>query len=263
MITEKVFQEKVVKRSFQVPVVLDFWAEWCGPCRMLGPILEKLAKEYKGAFDLVKINTDENRELAMYFQISSIPDVRIVRNGKIVDQFLGALPEREIRKILDKHVQKSNESEEDLDEDSWEGLAVKNPMKLLEKLSKTEAKNVPPERDMYLWKAYQSLVRKKGRPEDLKKLVEAIEEENASYANQRRVTLTFLEKGKEAIEDLNGILVQDKKTAILDKYFNRVVESSLDQRNKAKDDLLALFYFLPPGDKDVIEYQKRLSRLLY
>lgn len=265
MVTEKFFQEKVIKRSFQVPVVIDFWAEWCGPCRMLGPVLEKLEKEYKGAFDLVKINTDENQELAMVFRVSSIPDVRIIRNGKMVDHFLGALPEKEIRKILDKHVDKKHSgSEENLDESTWEGLAAKNPMKLLEKLKNTEPKNIPPEIDSILWNAYTNHVKKKGSYEEVKKIIEAIEEENRSFQNQRRVTLLFLENKKDkGLDDLRKLLEPNQKRNLLEKYFQAVENSSGEARNKAKDELLALFYFLPPGDSDVLEFQKKLSRILF
>lgn len=260
VITEKIFQEKVVKRSFQVPVVLDFWAEWCGPCRMLGPVLEKLEKDYKGSFDLVKINTEENQQLAAMFQISSIPDVRIIKEGKLVDHFMGALPEKEIRKILDKHV---SPVEEELDDDSWESVAKKNPMRILDKLANTEPKNIPPERDQFIWKAYLSHVANGGKLEEIQKLVTAVEEENVSFQNQRKVTLSFLEKGESSLDDLKKLLDPVTKISILDKHLQTVIDASYENKPMAKENLIACFYFLPPGDKDAIEYQKKLSRALY
>jgi thioredoxin len=103
-VTEVDFNEKVVELSKTVPVLIDFWAEWCGPCKSLSPILEKLAQAYGGKFYLAKVDTEKAKQLASYFQIKSIPDCRLIKNGEMVDGFTGALPEGQIRKFLDKHL---------------------------------------------------------------------------------------------------------------------------------------------------------------
>ncbi|MCC6509602.1 MAG: co-chaperone YbbN, partial [Pirellulaceae bacterium] len=95
--TDDTFETEVVERSRQGLVVLDFWAEWCGPCRALAPTLEKLALEYAGRFTLVKANTDETPEAAGKYSVASIPTVLGIMDGEIVDAFEGALPERQIR----------------------------------------------------------------------------------------------------------------------------------------------------------------------
>lgn len=102
-ITAQNFQQ-VVEASHKVPILVDFWAEWCQPCKMLMPILAKLVDEYQGRFYLAKLNTEQEQALAAQFGIRSIPTVKLFINGEAVDEFAGALPEAEIRKFLDRNI---------------------------------------------------------------------------------------------------------------------------------------------------------------
>ncbi len=103
-VTIENFEAEVVAASMSTPVLVDFWAPWCGPCKSLGPVLEKLEADYGGRFKLAKINSDEQQELAGAFGIRSIPTCVLMMGGKPVDGFMGALPEGQVRQFLDKHV---------------------------------------------------------------------------------------------------------------------------------------------------------------
>lgn len=102
-VTADTFESEVLQRSLETPVLIDFWAAWCGPCKTLGPILEKLAGEYNGAFLLAKVDVDREPQLAAAFQVRSIPTVYLIRNGQLVDGFPGALPEGQLRQFLQHH----------------------------------------------------------------------------------------------------------------------------------------------------------------
>ena len=112
------FEDEVIAASTQVPVLVDFWAPWCGPCKSLGPVLEKLELDYGGRFKLVKINSDDEQQLSQAFGIRSIPTCVLMMGGKPADGFMGALPEGKVREFLDKHLPSEDAliAEEDLNE---------------------------------------------------------------------------------------------------------------------------------------------------
>jgi putative thioredoxin len=101
--TAATFEDTVIRTSLETPVLVDFWATWCGPCKTLGPVLEKLAADYNGAFVLAKVDVDAEQELGAAFQIRSVPTVMLVKDGQLVDGFPGALPEGQLREFLKHH----------------------------------------------------------------------------------------------------------------------------------------------------------------
>ncbi|HEX5124966.1 MAG TPA: thioredoxin [Rhodanobacteraceae bacterium] len=103
--TQANFEAEVINASFDQPVLVDFWATWCGPCKTLGPLIEKVVGEYDGAIRLAKVDCDKEQQLAAMFGVRSIPTVVLVREGQLVDGFTGALPEAQLREFLARHVQ--------------------------------------------------------------------------------------------------------------------------------------------------------------
>ncbi|MHA6204264.1 thioredoxin [Dyella soli] len=104
-VREDNFEAEVLQASLTTPILVDFWATWCGPCKTLGPMLEKLAAEFNGAFRLAKVDVDKSQQLAAMFGIRSIPTVMLVKDGQILDGFAGALPEGQLREFLSRHLQ--------------------------------------------------------------------------------------------------------------------------------------------------------------
>ena len=159
------FETEVVDASHTLPVVVDLWAPWCGPCRVLGPVLEKLETAYAGRFKLVKINTEDEQDLAAAFGVRSIPMVVLMKNGQPVDGFVGALPEGQIRQFLDKHVPEAAPEEEAPVEEAAPADAASRLEQLQQQLATDPA-------DDATRNAYVELLLQGGREDDARRAFE-------------------------------------------------------------------------------------------
>ena len=140
-VTAETFTAQVVERSQTLPVLVDFWADWCGPCQMQMPMLKKLVDDYNGSFVLAKVNTDEQRELAQRFNIRSLPTLHLYKNGEIVEQVFAAQTESDMRMLLERHVERASDAIRKKAREAWERGRGEEAFTLLREAQQAEPDN--------------------------------------------------------------------------------------------------------------------------
>jgi putative thioredoxin len=261
------FRTAVIEASYKTPVLVDFWAVWCQPCRILGPVLEKLAREANGKWRLVKVNTDEQPQLAMEFQIRSIPAVKLFYQGQVLSEFIGALPEIEVRRWLEKYLPSESKNRLEMAKANLASGDYSTARKLLEQALKQDAANVEA----------RVLLAALLVPSELDKaheLVKGIEEGNSFFDKvnairtlHRLVHLT--EIADEPVDDWNlyrkGIVAFKKGK--FDEAFEAWIE--LLSRNRQLDEdgarraCVALFTLLGSAHELTQKYHRRFTSALY
>jgi putative thioredoxin len=285
------FEEEVVAASMTQPVLVDFWAPWCGPCKALGPILEKLELEYGGGFKLAKINSDEEQQLAGAFGIRSIPTVVLLKNGQPVDGFMGALPEGKVREFLDKHVQA-------LEAQPEEELPVEDPLALdpaaqLEKLQHAVATD--PSNDDARFEYVKALLLG-GRVDDARRAFEPVANKAALVRRVDALARWFdaidFRATQPALAELDAkiaanrrdfqarfdrarvLLAQQQWTAAMDELLEILMRDKAWNEDLARKTYIAILELIeppkvkvaegqiPPDDPTVSTYRRRLSSVV-
>ena len=234
-VTDATFQTEVIERSKQVPVVVDLWAEWCGPCKTLGPIIEKVVDETGGDVVLTKVDVDTNPQIAQAFRVQSIPAVYAIRNGEIVDSFIGAIPEQAVRQWVDGLAPAPSEA------DTLVAAGDEASLRRALELEPDHAGAVV---------ALAQLLVERGETDDALALLARIPE----TAETRRVAAL----ARDGAADGNGATAPDDVEQRLTALLERVKDD--DDARQQYVDLLEL---LGPDDPRTAQYRKSLTARLY
>ncbi|MBS0515084.1 MAG: thioredoxin [Proteobacteria bacterium] len=278
--TETNFETDVIQASLSTPVLVDFWAEWCGPCKSLGPILEKVVDSYGGKLRLAKVDTDKEQQLAAVFGIRSLPTVVLVKDGQMVDGFMGALPESGVRAFVEKHLGKAQAAAEPEPAVS-EVPANETPQQAVARLREEIAANADkPELKLDLAAALAGA----GEADAAQAQLDALPPNLASDAKARRVTAQLdlsralkdapdvaalrarlaQDPADHAARDLLGVrlLLGDEPAQGLDEFLTLLRNARDWNEGQAKKRLIAAFNVL--DDEELVgAYRRRMSSLLF
>ena len=277
-VTTENFNSEVMEASQDALIMLDFWATWCGPCQSLMPIVTKLAEEFDGAFRLAKVNIDEQQELAAQFAVRSVPTVKLIKNGQVVDEFMGALPEGEIRKLLDKHIVKESDKLLDAALAQYEAGEHAQAIEAIQNISKMDPNNpriaivysdlmIREENYEQAQEVLQSLPHELRQSDQVTALLAKIE--MATRATDLPSEVDLLKaidadpKDSKARHQLSTLYsIQGNYEKALDQLLEVVKRDRQYEDDAARKDMLKIFDML--GDNELVhQYRRKMMAALY
>lgn len=273
------FQDQVMTASSQTPILIDVWADWCAPCKQLMPVLEKLANEYQGQFLLAKINADEQQQLTASLGVRSLPTVILVKDGQAVDGFNGALPESEIRAVLDKHVEAPAEDPYEKAHRLWEQGDVEGALAILTELNQKDPDNLKVLIDIAQLKA------ELGDIETAEQVLDSLppEEKMQAQAKQLAARIKFIKQAGELppVAELGKTLeanpkdpaalhqlalqhvLKDENAEAMELLIRLMQADAGYKDGIAKTTLIELFDKLGNANPDVRAYRRKLYTLMH
>jgi putative thioredoxin len=241
------FEQNVIERSVEVPVVVDFWAEWCGPCRRLGPALEQAAKAREGKVDLAKVDVDGNQGLAQAFQVQGIPAVKAFKDRKVVNEFTGALPPAQVERFFDELVpsEAEQQAEAALESGSEEDLR--------------SALAADP-RNSALGRALGRLLLARDAVDDALEVLAPHEHDFTAAGLAARARLS---RNGGGLGDAFDAWDRDDRAAALEALQSAFPAAEDDEREDIRKVMVAIFTELGPDDPLAREHRRRLAAAMY
>lgn len=278
-ITADNFDTGVLEKSRQTLVVVDFWADWCAPCRVLMPLLQKLADDYQGKFLLAKVNTDTETELAAQWGIRSLPTVKFFKNGEVVDEFLGAQPESVIRSIIEQYLPRESDT---LRMEAQAAVQAGDIVKAVSLLR--QALSEDPDQLTIKIELADALLRN-GQPEDAENILECLplqeREEEAVKAIEAKIELARAQQSAPSQSELIGRIATNPDdlssrhllgasyaadgnyTAALEQFFEIMKRDRRFENDIGRRSLLNVFKLLGADNELVKQYRRKMAPLLY
>ena len=266
-VNEASFQRDVIDRSKQIPVMVDFWAPWCGPCRMLSPILERVANESHGAFVLVKINVDDNPNVAARYGVQGIPAVKVFRDGRVAGEFVGALPEPRVREFIKKFAPSKIDGQLAaaralVDEQRWPEAEV-----VYRNILTADPDNAAAALEL------GKLLLRQGQGAEAESALKAVPTDSRESVNAETllplarlmiVSPNGSSEGAEALYHTAGELLTKQQYAdALEALLDVLRKDRNFREGAAKEAMLAAFELLGNNDSLVQEYRRKLANVLF